>query len=84
MEELAHRGADDGFAVLAVFAGQTVTTQNIVGGTAAVDSNDFIVYDAATGSSLSYDPDGNGAALSQQFAVIENRPALTAADFFVV
>jgi Ca2+-binding RTX toxin-like protein len=55
----------------------------LLGGTAVVDASDRILYDRATGS-LYYDPDGSGAAARQLFAVLENRPAITVADFILI
>jgi hypothetical protein len=49
----------------------------------ALDSNDFIVYNKTTGA-LSYDADGSGSGAAVKFAVIENKAALTAADFLVI
>jgi Ca2+-binding RTX toxin-like protein len=49
----------------------------------AGDANDYIVYDKTTGA-LSYDADGSGSGAAKVFAVIENKAALTAADFFVI
>ena len=49
----------------------------------ALDSNDFIVYNRATGALL-YDPNGNGAGGELQFAVFLNKPVLTASEFTVV
>ena len=52
-------------------------------GPAALDANDHIVYDQATGV-LSYDSNGDAAGGMVQFAVLSNKPALTAADFVVI
>jgi Ca2+-binding RTX toxin-like protein len=49
----------------------------------AADANDYIVYNKSTGV-LSYDADGSGSQAAVKFAVIENKAALTAADFFVI
>jgi Alginate lyase/RTX calcium-binding nonapeptide repeat (4 copies) len=49
----------------------------------AGDANDYIVYNKATGA-LSYDADGSGSGAAKVFAVIENKAALTAADFIVI
>ena len=50
-------------------------------GSAAVDANDFIIYDKATGA-LYYDADGNGAGEAQQFAQLGAGLNLTNSDFF--
>ena len=52
-------------------------------GPAAVDANDYIVYNSSAGL-LSYDADGNGAGAAIGFAVLGNHPVLTAADFLVI
>lgn len=49
---------------------------------AAADANDYIVYDAKSGA-LSYDADGYGVGAAIKFAVLQNKPALTATDFLV-
>ncbi|WP_243374856.1 hypothetical protein [Microvirga solisilvae] len=54
-----------------------------VTGEKALDANDFIVYNKSTGV-LSYDADGSGSGAAVKFAVIENKVALTAADFIVI
>jgi Ca2+-binding RTX toxin-like protein len=57
--------------------------ENFVLGTAAVDDNDHVIYDPATGR-LWYDengsPDGNDQYL---FAVFANHAAITAADIYI-
>ncbi len=52
-------------------------------GEKAGDANDYIVYNKTTGA-LSYDSDGSGSRAAKIFAVIENKAALTAADFIVI
>lgn len=47
------------------------------------DPGDRITYNLANGA-LAYDPDGSGSAPSRVFAILDNRPNLTAADFLVV
>ncbi len=49
-----------------------------------VDASDRILYDSSTGA-LYFDRDGSGDAYQPvQFAILENKAAISAADFFVV
>ncbi len=71
----------------AVFTKLTTTGTLAAGrlhiGSAAQDSNDFLIYNRGTGA-LFYDADGNGSASAQvQFATLATGLALTASDFFV-
>jgi len=52
-------------------------------GTAAADSSDRIIYDAATGR-IYYDADGNGAGAQVLFAQVTAGLALTNADFLII
>lgn len=52
-------------------------------GTAALDSDDRIIYDAGTGR-LIYDPDGSGSSVGFVFAVVTPGITMTAADFVIV
>jgi Ca2+-binding RTX toxin-like protein len=52
-------------------------------GTAAVDSNDYIVYNKTTGA-LIYDSNGSGSGGAIQFATLDSGLSLTNADFLVV
>lgn len=52
-------------------------------GTAAVDNNDFIIYDANSGN-LWYDADANGAGAQVLFATLSNQEVLTRNDFVVI
>jgi Ca2+-binding RTX toxin-like protein len=52
-------------------------------GAAALDANDFIVYNKATGV-LSYDSNGSGAGGAIQLAALTNKPTLTSGDFLVI
>lgn len=51
-------------------------------GAAAHDVSDRIIYDQAHGT-LSYDPDGNGAAAATGFAAVKAGLVLTASDFII-
>lgn len=61
----------------------TAAFRSGVGVTMAGDADDRIIYNLATGD-LYYDADGSGGVASIRFAVIENKAALTAADFLIV
>ena len=54
-------------------------------GTAAIDTNDYVIYNSSNGA-LFYDADGNGAGAATQIAMLGTgtHPALTYADFFVI
>jgi Ca2+-binding RTX toxin-like protein len=52
-------------------------------GTAALDANDFIVYNKANGG-LFYDANANAAGGLTQLATLTNKPTLTSADFTVI
>lgn len=54
-------------------------------GTAALDANDYIIYDDASGK-LYYDADGSGRGAAVQIALVgtAEHPELSAADFAVV
>jgi Ca2+-binding RTX toxin-like protein len=49
----------------------------------AVDADDRIIYDTATGA-LSFHADGSGATAAIQFATLTNFAAISSADFLVV
>jgi len=52
-------------------------------GSAAVDGDDRIIYNSATGQ-LFFDADGSGVGAAVHFATLQGAPALTAADFVVI
>jgi len=52
-------------------------------GSAAVDADDRILYDSATGA-LYFDADGSGAGVAVQFATLSSGLALSASDFIVI
>ena len=61
----------------------TLAATAFVNGTQALDSNDRVLYDAATGV-LWYDRDGTGAAAAVQFAQVAAGLGLAADDFTVL
>jgi len=71
--------------VFAGLAGGALSADNFVAsaGGAAVDTDDFILYDTDTGK-LYYDADGSGSGVAVQFATLTGNPALAADDFIVV
>jgi Ca2+-binding RTX toxin-like protein len=52
-------------------------------GSAALDANDFIVYNKTTGA-LFYDFNGNATGGAVQLATLTNKPTLFASDFVVI
>ncbi|MFI3157191.1 MAG: lectin-like protein [Methylococcaceae bacterium] len=60
-----------------------LTAASFVKGTAAVDSNDYLIYNSSTGA-LTYDADGSGAGAGVQIALLGVSLALTHADFVVI
>ncbi|GHC50356.1 calcium-binding protein [Neogemmobacter tilapiae] len=52
-------------------------------GNAALDANDFLIYNKATGA-LFYDADGNGVGEKVQFAAVTAGTNLTNADFLII
>ncbi len=51
--------------------------------TGPADADDRILYDSSTGA-LYFDADGSGSSAALQFAILDNKAGLTAADFSVV
>jgi len=74
-------------AIFALLTPGALDVANFVAGAgvAAVDTNDYILYDTATGA-LYYDEDGSDTGFDPvQFAVIDGAPAgLNEGDFFIV
>ena len=60
-----------------------LTSATFVVGAKALDSDDYVIYEARSGA-LFYDPDGSGATAAIQVATLGNRAQLTAADFYVI
>jgi Ca2+-binding RTX toxin-like protein len=52
-------------------------------GSAALDADDRILYDAGSGN-LYYDADGNGAGAAVLFATVQGNPVILASDFGVI
>lgn len=82
------RAADDTIRLEnAVFTRLTKTGTLAAGafraGTKALDKDDRVLYNAATGDLL-YDADGNGKGLAVKFATLTTKPSIAAADFFVI
>ena len=69
-------------AVFTSLAAGLLPANQFVSGAAAVDGNDFIIHNSATGA-IFYDPDGNGAAPAIQFASVTPGLILSRFDFFV-
>ncbi len=65
-----------------IFAGYR-GAQDFVAGSAALDAQDRIIFNSATGALL-YDADGSGAAGAIQFATVVGKVTVTAADIIVV
>jgi len=68
----------------AIFAGLLVgagNAANFLVGAAALDANDYLIYDAGA---LYYDADGSGAGAAVQFALLSGVPTLAASDFIIV
>jgi serralysin len=52
-------------------------------GRAAKDRSDRIIYDEATGT-LRFDADGTGQTAAVTVAVFDNKPTITASNFFII
>ena len=63
--------------------GSSLSSSEFRIGSSAQDSNDFIIYNSATGA-LFYDADGAGGASQVQFAVLDPGLGLTASEFDIV
>ena len=70
-------------AVFTGLSGGALPPSAFVLGTRATDPEDRIIYNRATGN-LYFDADGADGAAAVRFAVIVNKAALDASDFFVV
>ncbi len=78
-------GTDDALLQSSIFSsiGTTLDASELRIGSAAVDANDFIIYNSATGA-LSYDSNGNASGGLTQFATLNAGLALTVGDFVMV
>jgi len=65
--------------------GQIDSASFVTGGNGvkALDANDFLIFNTATGA-LSYDPDGSGKGAAMQFATLVGVADVTASDFWIV
>ncbi len=72
----------DGSVFTGLASGE-LSASNFVIGKHAVDGNDLIVYDKATGD-LFYDADGAGGAAALRFASVQPGTVVTATDFVVI
>ncbi len=68
-------------AIFAAIGASLSSTEFRIG--AAVDANDFLLYNAATGA-LTYDSNGNAAGGATQFATLATGLALTFSDFVIL
>jgi Ca2+-binding RTX toxin-like protein len=66
-------------------AAGALTASMFVVGTAALDGNDYLIYDDASGK-LYYDADGSGRGKAIQIALVgvDDHPELSAADFAII
>lgn len=71
----------------ALIASTAVAVSQFLSGsglTAAIDANDFLIYNTSTGA-LYYDADGSATGYTAiQFALLQNKAALTTAQFVVI
>ena len=56
---------------------------HVVAGTAAVDADDWLIYNSSTGA-LAYDADGAGAGAAVQFAMLSGGLVLQDNDFLIL
>ena len=86
VDTIADFGGDDRIVLdSAIFAalGPTVGLSELRLGSQAVDENDFLIYNRATGQ-LFYDANANGTGQRVLFAVFETSPELGAGDFGII
>lgn len=74
---------DAAFGAIGALGQFTANDERFFVGASAHDASDRIVYDPGT-SALSYDADGNGAALPVPFAILAGHPGLAATDIWVI
>jgi Ca2+-binding RTX toxin-like protein len=70
-------------AVMTRLGASTLKTAFFRAGPAALDANDFIIYNKANGA-LFYDMNGNAAGGATLLATLTTRPTLTFLDFVVI
>ena len=79
-------GVDQIQLAIAIFSGLdlgALSASAFVSGTSAQDSNDRIIYDAATGS-IYYDADGNGAGAAIKFASVTPLTPIDETAFVII
>ena len=69
--------------VFTALAGSLDLNANVVVGPAALDANDFLVFDSTTGA-LYYDENGNGAGGQVQIATLSGLTGVSGADVTIV
>ena len=69
--------------IFGVFSAGPLAAERFIVGTAALEANDNVFYNPATGA-LYYDSDGNGAAAAIQFAQLAPGLALTQDEFLII
>ncbi len=67
-------------AIFKKLLNDTDLSDNLVIGSAAKDSNDYLIYNSDTGA-LFYDADGSGKGAAVQFASLADNPVLDVTDF---
>lgn len=70
-------------SVFGTLATGGLSAQSLVNGTSALDANDYVLFDGATGS-LWYDADGSGQGAAVKLATLSGVSSLTASSIYIV